>query len=85
MAAAIVDAPNTQKTTSDKKAGKISCFKCKKLGHMIRNFPEPSPGSCHECSKTRGYQWHQMMDCLHSQRGVWPVKTLGISAEAAND
>jgi hypothetical protein len=31
-ATVIGDAPNAQKTSSDKKSRKLSCFKCKKLG-----------------------------------------------------
>jgi hypothetical protein len=41
MAAAIGIAPNPKKTFSDKKPGMLSCFKCKKLGHLVRNYPEP--------------------------------------------
>jgi hypothetical protein len=85
MAAAIGDAPNAQKTFSDKKMAKLSCFKCKKLGHMAKTCPEPPLGPRHECSKTWDYQWHWRMDCPHFQKGAWPVKTLGVSAEAAHD
>jgi hypothetical protein len=79
------DTPNVQKTSSDIKARKLSCFKLKNMGHMARNWSEPPPGPCHECSKIGGYQWHWRMDCPHSQRGTQPDKTPGVSAEAIHD
>jgi hypothetical protein len=69
IAAVTGDAPKAQKIFSDKKAEKLSCFKCKKPGHMARNCQEPAPGPCHEYSKT-GFQWHWRMDCPHSHRGA---------------
>jgi hypothetical protein len=36
MAASIGDALHVQKTSSNKKTEKLSCFKCKKQGHMAR-------------------------------------------------
>jgi hypothetical protein len=85
MAAAIGDAPYAQKTSSDKKDEKLPCFKCKKLGLMVGNCPEPPQRPCHECPKTGGYQWHWRMDCPCSQRGAWPAKTLGVLAKVAHD
>jgi hypothetical protein len=38
--AAAIDAP-MPKRYPQTKAGKLSCFKCKKLGHMARNCTEP--------------------------------------------
>jgi hypothetical protein len=40
LMAAAIDAP-MPKRYPQTKAGKLSCFKCKKLGHMARNCTEP--------------------------------------------
>jgi hypothetical protein len=83
MAAIIGDAPKTQKISLLKKP--LSCFKCKKLGHMARNCPEPPLEPCHECYKIGGCQWHWRMDCPCSQIGACRVKTLRELAEDAHD
>jgi hypothetical protein len=81
MTGAFGDILYAQKTSSDKKAKKLPCFKCKKLGHM--NCTEPCLGPYHECSKTEGHQRHWRIDHPCSQRVARPTNILGVLAEAA--